>query len=364
MSAAEVRPFGHTGEGEPVALYTLRNAGGMVVRITNFGGTVTELWTPDRHGRSANVTLGFASLAPYIDRSPYFGALIGRYANRIANGRFAIGNRLFELPRNNGAHHLHGGQRGFDKAVWRVAAASASTLVLRHVSPDGDQGYPGRLEAEAVYELAADNELRLTLSARSDQPTPVSLTSHAYFNLAGAGAATVLDHELRIAAAHFTPADAGLIPTGERRAVEGTAFDFRTARTIGSSIGEPDPQLAHAGGYDHNFVLEGGEGRLRPCAWLRHPDSGRTLELLTDAPGLQFYSGNFLDGGNGFAHRSGLCLEPQRFPDAPNQPGFGDVLLRPGADYTVRIAYRFGAADAGTDLPRPSASAVSLSSHR
>lgn len=345
VPSVEEAPFGLTGAGDAVRLYTLRNRNGVVVRITNFGGIVTEISVPDRFGRFANVTLGYPTLEPYLQRSPYFGALIGRYANRIAHGRFRIGDRQFALPVNNGSHHLHGGVRGFDKALWTARAhvrSEAAVLVLRHTSPDGDQGYPGRLEVEARYELTDADALHLSFDAVADRLTPVNLTSHAYFNLAGAGAPTILDHELEICARRFTPADAGLIPTGELREVAGTPFDFTRPQAIGARIGGGDPQLHCAGGYDHNFALDGPAGALRQAARLVHHGSGRTLDLLTDAPGLQFYSGNFLDGADGFAHRSGLCLEPQRFPDAPNQPGFPDPWLRPGERYRARLVYRFG----------------------
>lgn len=334
-----------TERGVPVTRYTLRNAHGLTVRILDYGGIITEILAPDRDGRLANICLGYDSLPPYLDRSPYFGALIGRYANRIAHGRFTTEEGTWQLACNNGAHHLHGGVRGFDKQMWHATATAdggEARLGLRRTSPDGEEGYPGRLDVEATYTLTAGNALHLSFSARTDRTTPVSLTNHAYFNLTGAHGSTVLGHELTLHANHYLPVDAGLIPTGALQPVDGTAFDFRTPRAIGAHIATPgDAQLDAAGGYDHHFVLRN-TGALRIAAHVREPHSGRTLELLTDAPGLQFYSGNFLDGADGFPHRGAFCLEPGQFPDAPNQPRFPSALLHPGAAWRTHIVYRFG----------------------
>ncbi len=337
-------PFGQTEDGTPVQLFTLRNRHGIRVSITNFGGIVSEIWTPDRQGNFANITLGFSALAPYLRCSSYFGALIGRYANRIARGRFQLDGKAYQLPVNNGLHHLHGGTRGFNQVLWTAVPSSSTdcaTLTLRYTSADGEQGYPGQLEVEAIYTLNDEDELSLNLRASTDQLTPVSLSNHTYFNLAGGGKATILDHELMIHAQAYTPVDAGLIPSGEIRSVKETPFDFTCPQRIGARIDEDDEQLRIGGGYDHNFVLDGPEAELRLAARVSDPVSGRVLELFSDAPGLQFYSSNFLDGSAGYAYRSGLCLEPQRFPDAPNQPHFPDALLRPGELYQSRMTYRF-----------------------
>ncbi len=318
-------PFGHAPDGMPLSLYTLTNAQGMEVRITNYGGIVTHILAPDRDGRLGNVTLGFDTAAGYFGRSPYFGALIGRCGNRIAQGRFTLDGVEHQLCVNDGANHLHGGETGFDKVVWD-ASVEGEALVLRYRSVDGEQGYPGNLDVQASYTLDDDGTLTVDLHATTDRATPVNLTHHAYFNLAGSG--TINDHEMWIDAPHYTPVDEGLIPTGELAPVAGTPFDFREPRAIGEAV------------YDHNFVLAQGDGAH--CAVrVREPRSGRQLEVLTHQPGIQFYSGNFLDGSLGFPHRGGFCLEPQRFPDAPNKPHFPSVILRPGEVYRNTLAFRF-----------------------
>jgi aldose 1-epimerase len=342
------RPFGTTADGEHVLLYTLRNGRGGQACVATYGGIVTKLMAPDRDGRYDDVVLGFDELAGYLSSRAYFGALIGRYANRIANGRFTLAGREYALTRNDGVNSLHGGARGFDRAVWRVTdAAVGSTgprLALRHVSPDGDEGYPGALTATAVYSLDDAGALRLDLEATADRPTYVNLTQHSYFNLRGRG--DVLDHRLCISAQRFTPVRADLIPTGELRAVAATPFDFRSPTAIGARIDAADEQLALAGGYDHNFVIGAQDGRLLRHATAYDPYSGRLLEVLSTEPGLQFYSGNFLDGSSvgkrGRRHdfRSGFCLEPQRFPDSPNQPAFPGAALEVGERYRHTIVYR------------------------
>lgn len=336
-------PFGPAPDGRHASLYTLDSGCGLTVKISDFGGIITSVRAPDRHGERAELTLGHAGIEPYWDNPAYFGALIGRHANRIAQGRCVLDGQQLQLDVNDGPHHLHGGSGGLHKVLWRAtpaATARAARLTLTHLSPDGDQGYPGNLRLTAVYELSSANVLSLALHATSDRATPVSLTNHAYFNLAGHG--DIRGHTLTIAADHYTPVDAGLIPTGAIVAVEGTPFDFRTPRAIGAQIGAADTQLTLGGGYDHNFALRPRDpGKPALTALLHDPGSGRALEILSDAPGLQFYSGNFLDGQGAHCYRGGLCLEPQHFPDNPNQPGFPSAILRPGQPYRSHILYRF-----------------------
>jgi aldose 1-epimerase len=348
--------FAVTPDGHAVDAFTLTNARGMQVRFTAYGGTVLSIVVPDRDGRLADVTLGHDTLEGYEADDRYFGALIGRYANRIAHGRFTLDGVEHVLSTNEGAHQLHGGRRGFDRVVWEVAPFSGDAgagAELRYTSADGEEGYPGTVHARVTYTLSDDDALRVDYHAVTDRATPVNLTHHAYFNLAGHAAGSILAHELTIPASHVTPVDAGLIPTGERRAVRGTPFDFTAATPIGARIAADDAQLALAGGYDHNFVLDRapGDGPTL-AARLRDPASGRTLEILTTEPGIQFYSGNRVDRGivakDGHAYRrhGGLALEPQHFPDSPNQPAFPSTILRPGEEYTSRTVYRFGV-DAG-----------------
>ncbi|MBA5635560.1 galactose mutarotase [Duganella sp. LX20W] len=341
-------PFGQLPDGRAAHLYTLDNGCGLTVCISDFGGIITAIHAPDRDGVRANVTLGHPDLASYLNDRGYLGALIGRHANRIGRGRYTNDGQPVQLDVNDGENHLHGGRHGLHTVLWQAAPSaktSAARLSLTHLSPDGDQGYPGNLALTVLYELNRANELLIHFRAECDRATPVSLTSHAYFNLAGQG--DILDQRLTIAADHYTPVDAGLIPTGAIVPVEGTPFDFRAPRAIGQHIGADHPQLLLGRGYDHNFVL-----RPRPhagptlAARLHDPASGRVLELSCTAPGLQFYSGNFLTGGAGqHAYRSGLCLEPQQFPDNPNQPAFPSAMLRPGQVHRSTIAYRFLVAD-------------------
>lgn len=323
-------PFGNAPCGTPLSLFTLTNAQGIEARITNYGGIVTHILAPDRHGRLANVTLGYERAEEYFGGAHYLGALIGRCGNRIANGRFTLDGVPHQLTVNDGAHHLHGGVQGFDKVVWDPTV-EGDALVLRYRSPDGEQGYPGTLEVEARYTLDDNGALTVGLRATADRATPVNLTHHAYFNLAGGG--TIDGHELWLGAAHYTPVDAELIPTGELAPVAGTRFDFRQPRRIGGEA------------YDHNFVLDG--AGVRCAARLHEPRSGRVLEVHTQQPGIQFYSGNFLGDAPGFAQRGGLCLEPQHFPDSPNQPHFPGVILRPGQVYSNTMAFRFGVTNSG-----------------
>jgi len=317
--------------------YTLRNRDGFEVSITNYGGAVTSLKTPDRDGNFGEIVLGFETLDEYVRCPRYFGALIGRHANRIALGRFSLDGVEYQLPCNNGANHLHGGFKGFDKRVWDVRE-SDNALHLTYFSKDGEEGYPGNLTAFVDYTLL-DNELRVDYHATTDRETIVNLTNHSYFNLRGAG--TILDHELMLNADHFTPVSKDLIPTGEIKGVEDTPMEFRKAKAIGSELANI------AGGYDHNFVLNDWDGSLQLAARLHEPVTGRTLEILTTEPGMQFYSGNFLDGSligrNGVAYElyTGLCLEPQHFPDAPNHSNFPSTVLRPGEEYKHTTIYQF-----------------------
>ncbi|SHG49451.1 aldose epimerase family protein [Massilia sp. CF038] len=341
-------PFGPLPDGRTAALYTLTNRHGLIVNISDFGGVITRIHTPDRHGNMADIVLGFDDVAPYAGNSPYFGALIGRYGNRLRNGRFQIDGQSWQLPVNHGDNHLHGGENGFHKVLWRALPfqeTNAVGLTLMHRSVHGAQGYPGTLDVTVVYELNNDNELVLAFDAVSDQATPVNLTQHSYFNLAGGG--SILGHELQINADAYTPVDSALIPYGDIEPVAGTPFDFRTPHTIGARIGQDDQQLRHGSGYDHNFVLRRRAGQSSVlAARVREPVSGRVLELFTEEPGVQFYSGNFLDGslkgkGQTYEHRSGFCLEPQHFPDSPNNPSFPNTILRPGEVYATVSRFKF-----------------------
>jgi aldose 1-epimerase len=342
-------PFGVLPDGRKASLYTLTSANGMVARIANFGGVITELHVPDRNGRLADVVLGFDTLEPYRTDSPYFGALIGRYGNRIAKGRFTLDGQAFQLPVNNEPNHLHGGPVGFDKVLWQ-AAVNGRELQLIYRSPDGDQGYPGNLEATVVYSLTDDNELVVRFRAVTDKPTPVNLTQHSYFNLAGGG--DILGHVLTIDADRYVPIDATSIPTGTLDAVAGTPFDFRQPHPIGSRINEADEQLRNGGGYDHCFVLNKPAPKsMTRAVHVLEPRSGRVLELFTQEPGVQFYSGNFLDGslqgkGQVYHYRGGFCIEPEHFPDSPNQPSFPNTILRPGEVYETESRFRFSVAPA------------------
>ncbi len=335
-------PFGVLPDGRPASLYTLTNRHGVVVKISDYGGIITELHAPDRHGVLADIVHGYDSVVPYAADSPYFGALIGRCGNRLRDGRFTLDGVHWQLPCNDGPHHLHGGADGFHRVLWRALPfreGDSVGLTLTHRSVDGEQGYPGNLDVTVVYELTNDNELVMTFDAVTDKATPVNLTQHSYFNLAGQG--DILGHQLTIHADAYTPIDATLIPTGEVAPVAGTPFDFRTPRAIGAHVADVDQQLRHGSGYDHNFVLDRRAGKASMlAARVVEPVSGRVLELWTEEPGVQFYSGNFLDGslggkGRQYGYRSGLCLEPQHFPDAPNQAAFPTTILRPGQEYTT-----------------------------
>jgi aldose 1-epimerase len=343
--------FGRTPDGAAVECFALANARGCEARVITYGGIVVSLRVPDRAGALDDVVLGHEDLAGYIAASPYFGAIVGRYGNRIAHGRFTLDGRERRLATNDGAHHLHGGVRGFDKVVWSATMAdteAGARIVLHHESPDGDEGYPGTLAAEVAYTLTEADELVVDYRATTDAATHVNLTQHSYFNLAGAGRGDILGHELTIHADAFVAVDATLVPTGELAPVDGGAFDFRRPRAIGARIGDGDEQLRNGRGYDHSFVLRRDGRGLAPAARLVDPGSGRTLDVRTTEPGLQLYSGNFLDGsirgkgGRVYAHRSGLCLETGHFPDSPNQPSFPSTVLRPGEEYRSRTVFAFG----------------------
>jgi aldose 1-epimerase len=351
--------FGALPNGRQVDVFTLRNGSGIVVRVIDYGGIVLSITAPDRDGNAGDVVLGYDNLDGYLAATPYFGATIGRYGNRIGGARFTLDGATYELAANNGPNHLHGGEVGFDKVLWNgeiVDTDAGAGVRFTYTSPAGEEGYPGNLEVTVDYMLNDDNELVIDYRATSDAPTPINLTHHSYFNLAGGG--DVLGHELQINADRYTPVDETLIPTGELAAVAGTPFDFTEPTPIGARIGADDEQLRRGGGYDHNFALQRGDdgASISPdgsvsamllAARVTEPASGRVLEVETSEPGLQFYSGNFLDGtitgkrGEVYEHRSGFCLEPQHFPDSPNQALFPSTILRPGEVYRSRTIYRF-----------------------
>jgi len=342
--------FGRMPDGRQIDLYTIKNNSGAMVKITNYGAIVVSLIMPDRNGQSDDIVLGFDRLEDYLNDNPYFGCIAGRFANRIGKGRFSIDGVDYQLTINNGENHLHGGLEGFDQVVWEaepVFQQQSAGLKLTYHSFDGEQGYPGNLDITVFYLLTDRNELKIEYSAKTDKATICNLTHHSYFNLSGDPATNILDHELMIVADAFTPVDSGLITTGEIAEVEGTPMDFRQSKKIGMDIDADFGQLKYGGGYDHNWVLNDYDGRVKKAASLYDPGSGRLMELYTDQPGLQFYSGNFLDGSRKGKHRiaypfrSGLCLEAQKFPDAPNKPGFPSVLLRPGEEYHQTTVYHF-----------------------
>jgi aldose 1-epimerase len=336
--------------GQPIDIYTLRATSGLEARIMTYGAALVSLKTQDRDGQFSNVVLGFDSVEPYLAGVPYFGATVGRYANRIADATFKLEGKEYRLSKNDGPNSLHGGTEGFDKRVWKAEAMSregSSVLRLTLVSPAGDQGYPGKLTVHVAYRLA-QNSLEIDFDAKSTAPTPVNLANHAYFNLTGDPTRTILGHTLKINAERFTPINATLIPTGELRAVANTPFDFRRSYSVGERIEAADEQLKFGKGYDHNWVLARSTAHeLETAATLSDPFSGRTLEIRTTQPGIQFYSGNFLDGGQSgrgtiFKYRTGLCLETQHFPDSPNQATFPSTILRPGQTYNERTLLIFG----------------------
>ena len=342
--------FGKTSEGQNVDIYTLTNRRGAEVKITNYGGIITSLKVPDRKGKRDDIVLGFDNLDAYLKGSPYFGAIIGRYANRIAKGRFTLNGHQYTLAVNNGENHLHGGIKGFDKVVWTarpLKVPNGAALRLTYLSKDAEEGYPGNLSVRVIYTLTNANELKIEYWATTDKDTVINLTSHSYFNLAGQGIGDILNHQLLINARRFTATDAGSIPTGELKSVKGTPFDFTSAFRIGERINDDDQQLKFAKGYDHNFVLNGRMGTLRQAAVVYEPTSGRSMEIWTTEPGIQFYTGNFLDGtltgkdGKVYQQRYGFCLETQHFPDSPNHPSFPTAVLRRGQQYHTITIHKF-----------------------
>lgn len=346
--------FQTTIDGKQVDLFTIRNKKGMVSQITNYGGRVISLWVSDRNRVFDDVVLGYPLLRLYTNSDErYFGALIGRYGNRIENGKFSLLDKEYNLAKNNDKNHLHGGNKGFNQVVWDAKKINESTLELRYLSPDGEEGYPGNLDIKVVYTLTEENALKIEYEASTDKITPVNLTHHSYFNLKGAGEGNVRNHFLQINADTFTPVDEGLIPTGEIRPVEGTQFDFRNSRLIGYHLDAPQEQLQLGLGYDHNYIING--SGLRFAAKVEEYITGRTMEVWTDEPGLQFYSGNHLDGMNigkkerHYHHFGAICLEAQHFPNSPNEESFPSTLLYPGELYTSTCIYKFGIIKRGKD---------------
>jgi aldose 1-epimerase len=346
-----VAPFGRTPDGQAVEVYTLRNGRGMQVRAITYGAIIQAIEVPDRSGRIGDVTLGFDSLPGYLTTSPYFGAVVGRYANRIARGRFTLEARTYRLATNNGPNHLHGGLKGYDKVVWKAQSFQRGDTVgvkFQHTSPDGDEGYPGTVRVSVTYSLTPRNELAVEYRATTDRATPLNLSQHTYWNLAGEGSGQILQHVLTIEADRYTPVDSTLIPTGELADVAGTPFDFRKPTAIGARINQKDLQLQYGKGYDHNFVLNRSGTGLVHAAHVLDLNTGRTLDISTTEPGLQFYSGNFLDGsirgksGHVYGFRSALVLETQHFPDSPNHPNFPSTILRPSQEFRSQTVFTFG----------------------
>ena len=345
-------PFGTTSDGEAVEVYTLTNANGVEVRAITYGGIIVSLRVPDKDGQLGDVVLGYDTLEGYLtNNSPYLGALIGRFGNRIGKGIFTLDEQTYSLAVNNGPNHLHGGLKGFDKVVWQAESFDDEAgvgVVFTYTSVDGEEGYPGTLSVRVTYRLTGQNALIVAYHATTDKATPINLTQHTYFNLAGPGTKDILGHQLTLHADRFTPVDSTMIPTGELRNVAGTPFDFTQPTAIGARIDQQEQQLIWAGGYDHNFVLDGPAGELSLACRLSDPSSGRVLEIFTTEPGLQFYSGNFLMGQTGkggatYVHRGALCLESQHFPDSINQPTFPSTLQKPGEPYRQTTVHRFTA---------------------
>ena len=339
--------FGQTPEGREVDLYTLTNSNGLKARITNYGAILVSLEVPDRAGKLADITLGFDTLEGYLGEHPYFGAIVGRYANRIGNAKFTLNGVEYTLAANNGDNHLHGGLKGFDKVIWKLddlkTEGRSAIVKLSYVSEDGEEGYPGNLACSVTYALTEDDELQISYEADTDKTTVLNLTNHTYFNLAGQGTGDILGHELMVDADKYTVVDEGLIPTGENRSVTNTPMDFTISASIGSRIDQVE------GGYDHNYVLNSGGGSLALCARVYEQTSGRVMEIHTTEPGVQFYTGNFLDGsvtgkgGKAYEKHYGFCLETQHFPDSPNKPTFPSVVLNPGQKYTTATVLKFSA---------------------
>jgi len=348
--AVEEQPFGTTKEGKKITLYTLTNSHHVEVRAMNYGAIIVSLRVPDRKGQVADIVLGHDTLEAYFDNSPHLGGLVGRYANRIANGSFTLDGVKYSLPKNNGPNTLHGGIKGFDQAVWQGTALKGNAgVAFSYLSKDGEEGFPGNLKVKVTYSLTEANELVINYEATTDKPTVLNLSQHSYFNLAGEGTRDILDHEVMINADRFTPVDSTMIPTGELRPVKGTALDFTTQTKVGARIDDNYEQLVLGKGYDHNFVINGKAGGLGLAVRAYEPTSGRVIEISTDQPGVQFYTGNFLDGtvtgkqGHVYKQRYGLCFETQHFPDSPNHPEFPSTVLRAGETFHSRTIWKFSA---------------------
>jgi aldose 1-epimerase len=349
MENVQVSDYGVTAKGDSVKQYTLTNKNGMKVEVINYGGIITSLTAPDKNGKYQDVVLGFTKPEDYFNDNPYFfGALIGRYGNRIANAKFTLEGKTYELDKNDGPNSLHGGKEGFDTKIWTVEPvkdAQFPTLKLTYVSADGEEGFPGKLTTTVLYTLTDDNALEISYEATTDKATVVNLTQHSYFNLSGNFTQPVTDHELQLKAEKFLPVNSTIIPTGEEKSVKGTPFDFTVSKPIGKDINSDDEQIRLGQGYDHNWILEG-KG-LRTIATVYHPATGRVMEVMTDQPGVQFYSGNFLDGkyetktGGKYEKRNGFCLETQHYPDSPNQKAFPSTELKPGQKYQTKTIYKF-----------------------
>ncbi len=354
--------FGKMPDGTAVDLFTLTNANGVSASITTYGGRVVSFKVPDKKGTIGDIVLGFDTLDGYLAENPYFGALIGRYGNRIGKAQFTLDGKVYKLTANDGPNSLHGGKKGFDKVLWTSADVSTKdtpALELRYISKDMEEGYPGALACIVTYSLTPQNELKIEYKATTSRNTVLNLTNHSYWNLAGAGEGDILGHQLMIAAGKFTPVDKTLIPTGELKSLDGSPLDFRKATAIGERIDKDDEQLKFGKGYDHNYCIDAADGTLKRCAIVTEPSTGRTMEVLTTQPGVQFYTGNFLDGtlkgkgGKVYAHRSAFCLETQHFPDSPNKPEFPTSELKPGEEYKHTTVYKFSSGvrsrcDAGT----------------
>jgi aldose 1-epimerase len=342
--------FGTTSDGRPVDLYTLSNSAGTEMRVTNYGGIIVSLRVADRNGKMADVVLGHDELKGYFDNSPYLGAIIGRYANRIAGGKFKLDGVEYKLATNNGPNSLHGGLKGFNQALWDASTSfgdKGESIAFSYTSKDGDEGYPGNLQIKVSYTLTNQNEVIVDYTATTDKATPVNLTQHTYFNLQGEGAGNILAHEITLHADRFTPVDKNLIPTGQILSVKGTPLDLTSPTAMGAHMDATFEQIALARGYDHNFVISRKNDSLELAARVREPVSGRVLEVYTTEPGIQFYTGNFLDGsvkgkqGHMYQQRSGFCLETQHFPDSPNHPNFPSTILRPGATFHSTTIFKF-----------------------
>ncbi len=341
--------FGGEADGKKVELFTLVNQNGLTAQITNFGGRLVSLWVPDKNGKFEDIVPGYPTLDGYLRSNEiYYGPILGRYCNRIGKGMFTLNDSLYSLAVNNGPNHLHGGIKGFNNVVWDAVQSGDNILLLSYLSPDGEEGYPGNLQVNVTYELTDDNELKIEYTASTDKPTPVNLTNHSFWNLKGAGNGDINDHHLQINANFYTPVDSGLIPTGEIAPVDGTPFDFRNPMPVGARVGEDHIQLKFGGGYDHNWVLQESDTALTFAVRVVEPVSGRTLEVYTNEPGIQFYGGNFLDGGDvgkngkGYIYRGAFVLETQHFPDSPNKPQFPETILEPEEEYYSICIFRFG----------------------